>query len=380
MMAQAAISDGQDEACDLLNLILTSLSQAPLFLFTPDGSVDREPPITVSLIAFYLRTAVSPEELKKMDVEGKLKRATSWMSDEQAYCIATHNYMEFESNHSPTRGHAKCFSMSGCGNCLPCSLRMLRSGIVTNWGDNTMMAAHAGNIKVLCFVLNRLLAGVDGRNVVDTLLERDQYGNNSVIHAANDVTTGFSGLTMRLLAHAASFQSKDPSVASEALEQVRMSNVRKILNAIDLTGFNASMAAIALRNACALDALVSLRAKLFDEKRTGKKNRAKAKKGNSSLIQGTILSVMDDPTCSDRIKNLIRSLQSSSNDHTSCSFCGRPPNSRDEPLSRCVRCLRARYCNRTCQKNDHKRHKFICTAKVSKDVSWHNSHIRVPRG
>jgi translation initiation factor IF-3 len=318
---------------------------------------------------------MSPKQLVKMDVEARMRRATEWLSDERAYCIATYNFREFESNHSPLRGHAKGFYSSGAGNCMPCCFRLLRSGDVKDWGEGLQSAAHQGSIEALCFFLNRLLSGIDGVTVLEAILAEDKMGCNAVMHAANENFTGFSGLTMRLLAHAASFS------AGEEASEVRMRNVRRVLNTADRSGYTPSLAAITMRNEHALAALVSMRAKLYEKESKKKKKKDNEKKNKLPVsIQMQVSAVLADKNMTPRFRNLVRSIESSTNDHASCSFCGRPPASKETRLAACSRCQRARYCNAECQKADYKRHKYICTAKVSKDVAWYSANIHVAQG
>jgi len=357
----------QREAARVLSLVLSAISAPPLEFFPPDGSDERVPPISVNLLAFYIRAAILPARLVEMDVEGVACRTTEWMTDEDAYCIATHNYVEVEIKHSVDRGHAKSFGQTGGGGCMPCSYRLLRSGC-SDWGDGLRMAAHKGNIDVLCFFLNRLLSGVTGCTALKAILEQDEMGCNAMMHAANDNFTGLSGLSIRLMTHAASFKP-GPSKGKDVC--ISSKDASLALNSTDRSGYTPAMASVSLRNESALAALVGLRAKLY-VKKDGVMSSAHQKMSEILVQQ-----LLNDPSIRERFRSLLRSIRACTNDNASCSYCGKPPRSRVEKMPHCSKCLRARYCNAKCQKADFKRHKCYCTAKVEKDVAWFAKHIHL---
>jgi len=162
----------------------------------------RCPPITIHLLAFYLRACLSEKAWEEFQIEEVCDEATGHIiSDDVAYAIATHGYHEVEDSHSPLRGHGETLAQSARG-CMPCCFRLSRGG-AKDWAAGLQQAVHFGKIEGAAFFLNRLLERIDGKSLVTTMLQTDEAGCNTMMHAANDMQSGFSWLSIRLLVHAA---------------------------------------------------------------------------------------------------------------------------------------------------------------------------------
>lgn len=356
--------DFRHEASELLNKILTTVAQVPFQLFPATGSSDRVPPISVHLLAFYFRACLSEKAMREFKVEEFCMEATEWMSDEEAYSILCHAFKEVEAAHSPYRGHSKSLVQSGCGGCMPCTFRLLRSGD-ENFAGGLQQAAHFGKVEWVAFCLNRLLTGFAGKSVLDTILVADEQGCNAMMHACNDNFSGLSGLTIRLMAQAVSFETADVDAKPKA--------IRKVLNTTDGSGFTPALACISIGNTAALSALVDLGARLWDKNINSKMTRSQ-----QASLQATI--ALTKSRADSDTQNMIRALESMSNEQDACSYCGKPPKRAGERLLYCSRCNRASYCGRDCQKAAYKKHKYVCsTAKVQQDKDWYSSNISVPK-
>ena len=80
------VIDHQEKAREVLNQILTTVAQVPFCLFPATGSPDRSPPITVHLLAFYLRACLSNKALKEFKIEEFCEEVKSFLvSDQEAY-------------------------------------------------------------------------------------------------------------------------------------------------------------------------------------------------------------------------------------------------------------------------------------------------------
>ena len=256
-----------EEGKEILNNILTTVAQTPFCMFPADGSQDRRPPITVHLLAFYLRACLSEVALEKFGVEKFCKKVTEgFISEEEAYAIASHGYLEVEAQHSPMRGHAKSFGQSSQGGCMPCTFRLLRSG-KRNWDEGLRMSCHLGIVEWTACALNRLIenSGDGKQTVVDEILKGDEGGCNSVMHAANDNSSGYAGLSIRMLVQAASFSTKGFDEKAEVM--------RKVLNTADRGGATPAMASAVMENHSGMEALVDLGARLTDSKVNKKKSK-----------------------------------------------------------------------------------------------------------
>ena len=343
---------------DILNLILTTVAQVPFCLFPSKGSSVRCPPITVHLLAFYMRTCLSEKAWKEFKIEEFCEEATTHIiTDDEAYAIATHGYSEVQDRHNPLHGHGKTFAQSARG-CMPCCFRLTREG-AKDWAAGLQQAVHFGKIEGAAFVLNRLLEGIDGKSVVPTMLESDEAGCNSMMHAANDMTSGFSWLSIRMLVQAASFSTSDPNEKEMA--------VRTVLNKADNFGFTPALASCSLMNHATMEVFAQVGARLYDKKINGRA-ATKLMKAHD-MIMGQLDCMGED------IANLTRALKSTSDEL--CSYCGRSP---EKKLLSCGRCFLAKYCSGVCQKKHYKKHKFVCSsAKVDQDLDWFASNVSAPR-
>jgi len=207
---------------------------------------------------------------------------------------------------------------------MPCSFRLLRAGH-DSWSDGLQQAVHVGRIEWTAFCLNRLLCGIDGKTVVDTILEADVAGCNSMMHAANDNTSGFSGLSVRLLAQAASFSVTDFNSKPKA--------VRRILNTCDRHGFTPAMACVSLGNTVGLSAFVALGARLWD-----KNVNTHMSRNQIAMLEASVSKM--GAGNNENVRNMIRSLQTKSNEEEPCSYCGKPPKQDMGRLLFCSRCNR----------------------------------------
>ncbi len=343
---------------DILNQILTTAAQVPFCLFPATGSNVRCPPITVHLLAFYMRTCLSEKAWKEFKIEEFCEEATKHIiSDDMAYAIATHGYSEVQDRHNPLHGHGKSFAQSARG-CMPCCFRLTREGC-KDWAAGLQQAVHFGKIEGAAFVLNRLLERIDGKSVVPTMLESDEAGCNSMMHAANDMNSGFSWLSIRMLVHAASFSTVDPTEKEMA--------VRTVLNKADNFGFTPALASCSLMNQPTMETFAQVGARLYDKKINGK---AKTK---MMKMQDMIMKQLD--SMGEDVANMTRALKATSDEL--CSYCGRSP---EKKLLSCGRCFLAKYCSGTCQKKHYKKHKFVCSsAKVDEDLDWFASNVSAPR-
>ncbi|KAK1744158.1 hypothetical protein QTG54_004691 [Skeletonema marinoi] len=350
--------DYSERGKDILNQILTTAAQVPFCLFPATGSTVRCPPITVHLLAFYMRTCLSEKAWKEFKIEEFCEEATSQIiSDDEAYAIATHGYHEVEDRHSPLHGHGKAFAQSARG-CMPCCFRLTRGG-AKDWAAGLQQAVHFGKIEGAAFVLNRLLERIDGKSLVPTMLESDQAGCNTMMHAANDMNSGFSWLSIRMLVHAASFSTVDPTEKEMA--------VRTVLNKSDNFGFTPALASCSLVNKATMETFAQVGARLHDKRINGKQLSKMVKMHNSIMRQFD--SMGED------IANLTRALKATSDEL--CSYCGRSP---EKKLLSCGRCFLAKYCSGVCQKKHYKKHKFVCSsAKVDQDLDWFASNVSAPR-
>jgi len=351
--------DRQAEATKLLNDILSTIAQPPLNLFPASGSGERIPPITIHLLAFYFRVCLTDKALKEFGVQEFCDRVTGdWLSDETVYCLATHGFVEVETAHDPRMGHATRFRHSGASGCMPCTFRLLRSGH-SEWEDGLQQAVHFGRVEWVAFALNRLLSGVDGRSVLDVLIEPDPDGCNTLVHAANDKYSGFAGLTVRLLAQAVSFS--EPDIAKKP------GSIRKMLNS-GRRGSTSSMDCIGVENMVALAAFVDLGARLWNSKGESKRWVLEQIIEENGLERD------------ENAMNLIRAIETRSNELVPCSYCGKPPTRAKDKLLYCSRCNRSRYCGKSCQKKAYKTHKYVCTtAKVEESTSFYAANISAPR-
>jgi len=355
--------DLKNQAKKILDKILTSVAQIPFCLFPANGSNERSPPITIHLIAFYLRACVSKKLLEDMDIEKVCLEGTKGiLTDELAYSLASHGFEEVESKHSPMRGHATSFTESSQCPCMPCTFRLLRSGD-DEWSSGLRQSVHLGKIEWVAFSLNRLIEKIDGdrHKIVDVILEKDEYGCNATMHAANDNTSGYSGLSIKMMVQAVSFSTKDFNQKAKV--------VRKILNTVDNSGFTPAMACVSMGNVDGLAAFVELGARLWDPK-TNRKMAKSIEYACKSLVHTKML--IADPVT----RNLITALQTTSEERECCSYCGKSSATK---LLYCSRCNRSRYCNKECQKLGYKKHKFVCTtARVEQTVDWYASNISTP--
>jgi hypothetical protein len=350
--------DYSERGRDILNQILTTAAQVPFCLFPANGSNVRCPPITVHLLAFYMRTCLSEKAWKEFKIEKFCEEATShFISDDVAYAIATHGYSEVMDSHNPLHGHGKSFAQSARG-CMPCCFRLTREG-KDDWGSGLQQAVHFGKIEGAAFVLNRLLEGIDGKEVVPTMLESDEAGCNAMMHAANDMDSGFSWLSIRMLIHAASFSTVDPSQKEMA--------VRTVLNKADNFGFTPVLASCSLMNQATMETFAQVGARLYDKKINGKAATKMMK------MHDMIVSKLD--CMGEEFANMTRAMKATSDEV--CSYCGR---SSEKRLSSCGRCFLAKYCSGVCQKKHYKKHKFVCSsAKVEHDRDWFASNVSAPR-
>lgn len=350
--------DYSEQGKDILNKILTTAAQVPFCLFPATGSNVRCPPITVHLLAFYMRTCLSEKAWKEFKIEEFCEKATKHIiTDDIAYAIATHGYSEVQDKHNPLHGHGKSFAQSARG-CMPCCFRLTREG-AKDWAAGLQQAVHFGKIEGAAFVLNRLLERIDGKSVVPTMLESDEAGCNTMMHAANDMNSGFSWLSIRMLVHAASFSTVDPTEKEMA--------VRTVLNKADNFGFTPALASCSLMNQPTMETFAQVGARLYDKKINGK---AKTKLMQMhDMIMGKLDAMGED------VANMTRALKATSDEL--CSYCGRSP---EKKLLSCGRCFLAKYCSGTCQKKHYKKHKFVCSsAKVNQDLDWFASNVTAPR-
>ena len=179
--------DGQEKGWEILNSILTVVAQAPFCLYPATGSSQRRPPITIHLLAFFLRTCLTDKFLDKIGLEEFCKEHTSHIiSEAEAYAIATHGYAEVEDAHNPNHGHGKTLAQSSQGPCMPCTFRLTREG-KRDLGAGLQQSCHFGVIEWQAWCLNRLIEGIDdGRlSVVDAILEKDSQGCNAMMHAVS---------------------------------------------------------------------------------------------------------------------------------------------------------------------------------------------------
>jgi hypothetical protein len=148
------------------------------------------------------QACLSEEAWEEFQIEEFCDEATGHIiSDDVAYAIATHGYHEVEDSHSPLRVHGETLAQSARG-CMPCCFRLSRGG-AKDWAAGLQQAVHFGKIEGAAFFLNRLLERIDGKSLVTTMLQTDEAGCNTMMHAANDMQSGFSWLSIRLLVHAA---------------------------------------------------------------------------------------------------------------------------------------------------------------------------------
>ena len=355
--------DFREEGRQLLNKILTTVAQVPFCLFPATGSGKRSPPITVHLLAFYMRAVLSEKARAEFGIEDFCRKATSLIvSDEEAYAIATHGYREVEDMHNPMHGHGKSLGQSAKG-CMPCTCRLTREG-KDDFGAGLQQACHFGCVEGVAFCLNRLIEQIDGGRltVVKAILEKDQAGCNAMMHAANDKQSGLAGLSIRMLIQAVAFVTPD----AEAKEK----NVRTVLNTADNHDFSPALASVTLMNESAMDAFVHVGARLWDAKVNGSISQQ-----GKSMVEMSVGAVEQMGT--PQVKCLIRALKTTSEDRECCSYCGNSPEGK---LLNCGRCVLAKYCNRDCQKKGYKRHKFVCTtAQVDGDANFYAANISAPR-
>ena len=285
--------------------------------------------------------------------------ATPWLNDVDAYCIATHNYKEVEAIHTPCRGHSKTLDHSGRANCMPCCCRIVRSG-GRDWGAGLQGTAHVGSIDALCFYLNRLCDKKEG--ALPYMLERDKYGCNAIMHAANDNVSGLSATSIRLLAHAASLQGGTKSA-------------RRLVNSTDTNGYSPAAACITTHNETGLRALLGLRGRLWPSvKKSKHEYRMKMPKDLKKTLKMTLKFKKSDPTCTPKFRMLINAIVANSNDKASCSHCGKTAVGKRKLLA-CGICRRARYCNKKCQNANFPNHKFICKPNVERDPEWYARNV-----
>ena len=353
--------DYSEEGRGIINKILTTVAQVPFCLFPANGSNLMSPPITVSLLGFYMRACLSEKAWKEFNIEEFCEKASGEIiSDDEAYAIATHGYREVENKHNPMHGHGKSFAQSAKG-CNPCCCRLTREG-KKDWGAGLQQAAHFGKIEGLAFVLNRLLEKIDGnrKTLVDYMLETDSAGCNTMMHAANDQSSGYSWLSIRMLVHAASFSTPNPDEKEKA--------VRTVLNKADSHGFTPALASCSLMNRMAMETLAQVGARLYDDKINGR--------ATSQSMRMVQMMTRQLDSMGGEFEHMIRTLKSTSDEI--CSYCGKCPETK---LSRCGRCFLAKYCNGACQKKHYKKHKLVCTsAKVDQNLDWFASNISAPPG
>lgn len=350
--------DYSEQGKDILNKILTTAAQVPFCLFPATGSNVRCPPITVHLLAFYMRTCLSEKAWKEFKIEEFCEEATKHIiTDDIAYAIATHGYSEVQDKHNPLHGHGKSFAQSARG-CMPCCFRLTREG-AKDWAAGLQQAVHFGKIEGAAFVLNRLLERIDGKSLVPTMLESDEAGCNTMMHAANDMSSGFSWLSIRMLVHAASFSTVDPTEKEMA--------VRTVLNKADNFGFTPALASCSLMNQPTIETFAQVGARLYDKKINGKAQTQMMKMHD--MIMGQLDAMGEE------VANMTRALKATSDEL--CSYCGRSP---EKKLLSCGRCFLAKYCSGVCQKKHYKKHKFVCSsAKVNQDLDWFASNVTAPR-
>jgi len=352
-------------ARELLNKILTAVAQPPFLLFPATGSDERVPPISVHLLAFYFRACLSKSGMHKLKIKQFCQEATAWLTDEMAYSIATHAFIEVEDAHSPVRGHAKTLSDTGCGGCLPCSFRIVRAG-GSDWGGGFRQAAHFGHVEWIAFGLNRLLEGAGHKSIVDTILECDSEGCNAIMHAVNDDRSRFSGLTVRLIVQAVAFSTPGLDEKREA--------IRKVLDTEDKLSYTPALASISLNNSTALAALVDLGGRLWDKELSGDTNC----NGITRSMKEQLV-VRTAKNGDENMRALISAIRSNTNERECCSCCGKHPRSKSK-LHACSRCGRAKYCDEECQTRAYSKHRFVCTtAVVHQDEQWYNSNIQMPK-
>jgi len=358
------VFDYRKEGREILNKILTTVAQVPWCLFPASGSSEKSPPITVHLLAFYMRVCLSEKAMDQFNIEEFCLRATEGIvSDKDVYAIATLAYKEIEDAHSVLRGHATELSNASKGPCMPCTFRLTREG-KDGWGAGLQQAAHFGRSEWIAFCLNRLIEGIDGGklSVTDAILDTDHAGCNSMMHAANDTHSGYCGLSIRMMVAATAYSIVDPHEKEKA--------VRKILNTFDDAGFSPSLAAASLMNIKALECFRDLGAKLLDSKI----------KRVSNQVQDMVRTMESQlPMMNPQVGNLVRAIQNGGGTEC-CNHCGSVP---DGKLLACGGCGLAKYCNSSCQKKGWKTHKLVCkTAKqsvVSGDADWFANNIAPPR-
>ena len=358
-----------DQARALLNKILTIVAQPPFLLFPASGSGERAPPISVHLLAFYFRACLSKTGMKKLKIEEFCQEATAWLPDETAYAIATHAFKEVEEAHNPAHGHAKKLFQTGGSGCMPCACRLVRgSGISSrDWASGLQMAAHNGRVEWTAFALNRLMEGASDKSIYEIILERDEQGCSTVMHAANDVHSRLCDTTLRLLAQAVAF--------CEPNSEEKRAKVRAILEADDTWGMFPALAAVTLNNTVALTAFADLGARFWDND-----GGSKATPGGATRDMKENIIKHAERSGNTTMQNLIKAIQANTDGRECCASCGKSPRSRKKPLQACSKCGRAFYCNEDCQSRAYSKHKFVCTtATVEHDEAWFSRNISMPK-